>query len=126
MGNAPLSCRTETDWQGRELPDPAASRIAPRALPTRGRISRSWACRSAAILIEAACSACSAAPAQNVLGSFVPSWMSCAVIGLAAAVLLRLVFRFAGLGDQLLVPPLTYVGIAIAVALAVWLFWFGH
>lgn len=61
-----------------------------------------------------------------MFGSFVPSWLSCAVTGLAAAALFGVVFRLAGLDDQLLAPPLTYVGIAIAVALAVWLFWFGH
>ncbi len=38
----------------------------------------------------------------------------------------RFVFGFAGLSDQLLVPPLTYIGIAVAVTLTIWLFWFGH
>lgn len=85
-----------------------------------------WGHQSAVIMIPAGCSACSSAPAQNVFGSFVPSWLSCAVAGLAAAVLCRFIFKFAGLSDQLLAPPLTYVGIAIAVALAIWLFWFGH
>ena len=69
---------------------------------------------------------CTAAPAQNVIGSFVPSWLLCAVVGVGAIVLFRIVFRLAGLGDQLLSPPLTYVGIGIAVALAVWLTWFGN
>lgn len=85
-----------------------------------------WFHRPAVIMISAGCSACSSAPAQNVFGSFVPSWLSCAVAGLAAAVLCRFIFKFAGLGDQLLAAPLTYVGIAIAIALAAWLFWFGH
>lgn len=82
--------------------------------------------RATAALIASGCSACSAAPAQNVFGSFVPSWLVCSIIGLCAAVLCRFIFKFAGLSDQLLFPPLTYVGIAIAVALAAWLFWFGH
>lgn len=85
-----------------------------------------WIPRSTVLLIEAGCPACSAAPAQDIFGSFIPSWLVCAVAGLCAAVLCRFVFKLAGLGDQLLSPPLTYVGIAVAVALAVWLFWFGH
>ncbi len=79
-----------------------------------------------AVLIAAGCSACSAAPAQDVFGSFVPSWLLCALAGIAAAIACRLVLGFAGLSDHLLLPPLTYVGIAVAVTLAVWLLRFGH
>ena len=79
-----------------------------------------------ALLSGASASACSAAPAQDVFGSFVPSWLTCAVVGVVVAVLSRFVFRFAGLNDQLLSAPLTYVGIGIVAALALWLLWFGH
>lgn len=82
--------------------------------------------RSGGTLIGAGCSACSAAPAQDVFGSFVPSWLLCALVGIAAAILCRLILGFAGLSDHLLLPPLTYVGIVVAVTLAVWLLWFGH
>ena len=82
--------------------------------------------RSGAILIGAGCSACSAAPAQDVFGSFVPSWLLCALIGIAAAIVCRFVFGYAGLSDHLLLPPLTYIGIAVAATLAAWLVWFGH
>lgn len=90
------------------------------------KLVAAWGRRSAVILVPAGGSACSQAPAQDVFGSFVPSWLSCAVAGLAAAVLCRFLLKFAGLSDQLFAPPLTYVGIAVAVALAAWLFWFGH
>lgn len=82
--------------------------------------------RSTTILIGAGCTACSDAPAQSVFGSFVPSWLLCAVAGVIAVIVFRFVFGFAGLSDHLLVPSLTYVGIGVAVTLAVWLFWFGH
>ena len=85
-----------------------------------------WLRRSGVILIGAGCAACSAAPAQDVFGSFVPSWLLCALIGVAAAAVCRLLLGYAGLSDSLLLPPLTYTGIAVAVTLAVWLFWFGH
>ncbi len=61
-----------------------------------------------------------------MLGSFVPSWLVSAIIGLCAAVLFRFIFKYAGISDQLLVPPLTYIGIAIAFTLLAWLLWFGH
>lgn len=95
-------------------------RLEPPAIQTR-RLHR-----CGATLIGAGCSACSAAPAQDVFGSFVPSWLLCALIGIAAAILCRLVLGFAGLSDHLLFPPLTYIGIAVAATLAAWLFWFGH
>ena len=90
------------------------------------RLPAAWVPRPAVILVPAGCSACSQAPSQDVFGSFVPSWLICAVAGFAAAVLCRFILKFAGLSDQLLAPPLTYVGIAVAVALAIWLLWFGH
>ena len=61
-----------------------------------------------------------------MFGSFVPSWMLCALVGVGAAILCRLVLGFAGLSDHLLVPPLTYIGIGVSFTLAVWLLWFGH
>ena len=89
--------------------------------PARKRVHR-----FAAVSAQAGCSACSAAPAQDVFGSFVPSWLLCALIGVAAAIVCRLLLGFAGLSDHLLLPPLTYLGIAVAATLAVWLLWFGH
>ena len=98
-------------------------------MPGRGErlaASTSWLRRSGAVLVGAGCSACSVAPAQDVFGSFVPSWLLCALVGIAGSILCRLVLGFAGLSTHLLLPPLTYVGIALAITLAVWLLWFGH
>ena len=101
--------------------------VGTTGLGPRGRSrGRKQLHRSGAVLIGTGCSACSMAPAQDVFGSFVPSWLLCALVGIAAAILCRFVFGFAGLGDHLLLPPLTYIGIVVAVTLAVWLLWFGH
>ena len=82
--------------------------------------------RSVPVLAGLLCSACSAAPAQNVLGSFVPSWLICALGGVGAIILFRMLFKLVGIHDQLLSAPLTYVGIGIVAALLIWLLWFGH
>ena len=69
---------------------------------------------------------CSTSPAQNILGSFFPAWMLCAVAGIAGAAIVGQVFGALGINRDLIVPPLTYVCIAVAGTLLVWLLWFGH
>ena len=68
---------------------------------------------------------CSAAPSQDILGSFFPAWMLCAAIGVLAAALSRWLLTAAGIGNHLLAPPLVYLAIAVAVTLLTWLAWFG-
>jgi hypothetical protein len=69
---------------------------------------------------------CSTSPAQNLLGSFFPAWMLCAVAGIASTVILRQILSALGVNQYLIAPPLTYLGIAVAGTLLVWLLWFGH
>ncbi|MBV8455321.1 MAG: hypothetical protein JO122_01745 [Acetobacteraceae bacterium] len=69
---------------------------------------------------------CSTSPAQNILGSFFPAWMLCAAAGIAGAVVLRQVICAFGINRDLIAPPLTYLCIAVAGTLLVWLLWFGH
>ena len=69
---------------------------------------------------------CSAAPAQNILGSFFPAWMLCAAAGIVIAVVVRQVLCATAVDPYLIAPPLTYLCIAIAGTLVVWLVWFGH
>ena len=71
-------------------------------------------------------SACSAAPSQDILGSFFPSWMLCGVIGILAAVLLRQALVFAGIDQHVFLPLLTYVAVGGAVTMLVWLGGCGH
>lgn len=77
-------------------------------------------------LMAAFCvTACSKAPAQDVLGSFFPAWLLCAAIGVVGSVMCQKVLAVIGLGNVIPVPTLTYLALACAITLAVWLAWFG-
>ena len=69
---------------------------------------------------------CTTSPAQNMFGSFFPAWMLCAAAGIVIAVLLRQFLYALGISQYLIAPPLTYLSIAAAGTLLVWLIWFGH
>ena len=66
---------------------------------------------------------CSSAPSRNILGSYFPSWMICALIGLGATVVFRAVLAKAGIDGELPMPIVVYLAFATAVSLAVWLLW---
>lgn len=69
--------------------------------------------------------ACSRSPSRNILGSYFPTWMLCALIGVACTFVLRAVLAKAGIDDELPVPVLVYLSLWIAITLAVWLLWLG-
>ena len=68
---------------------------------------------------------CSEAPSQDILGSYFPSWMLCALCGLILAVVAKQVFASIGVDEALPVPLLVYLALAIAFAFATWLAWLG-
>ena len=68
-------------------------------------------------------SGCSSAPSRNILGSYFPSWMICALIGLAATVAVRALLVKAGIDGELPMPIVVYLALATAFSLAVWLLW---
>jgi hypothetical protein len=69
---------------------------------------------------------CSSAPSQDVLGSFFPAWMLCAILGVTAAVVCRIIFGAIRIDKQILAPPVGYLAVATAVTLFTWLYWFGQ
>ena len=69
---------------------------------------------------------CSHSPSLDLLGSYFPAWMLCAVIGIVASVIIRQILAVAGINDYVVAPLLTYAGLAVAATLLAWLFWFGH
>jgi hypothetical protein len=95
----------------------AGSRAAARRIATSGLALGVLAC---------SLSACSTAPAQNIMGSFFPAWMLCAFLGIIAAVVLRLCLGAVGLAAFVPLPAVTFVIVAAAVTLLVWLIRFGH
>jgi YtcA family len=70
--------------------------------------------------------ACSYSPTMDLLGSYFPAWMLCAVIGIVAAVIIRQILAVAGINDYVVAPLLTYAALAVSATLLAWLLWFGH
>jgi YtcA family len=60
-------------------------------------------------------------PQINVVGSFFPSWMLCAGIGIGVAVLARALFQRVGVDSYLGPRALVYPSLAILVTLVLWL-----
>jgi YtcA-like protein len=59
-------------------------------------------------------------PQINVVGSFFPSWMLCAGIGIAVAVLARALFQRVGVDAYLGLRALVYPSLALLVTLVLW------
>lgn len=78
-------------------------------------------CCVAAVL--GALSGCDGAPSRNILGSYFPSWMVCALAGIALALIARVIFKASGLLEQLPVPFVVMLAIACAGTFALWLLW---
>ena len=70
--------------------------------------------------------ACSYSPTIDLLGSYFPAWMLCAVIGIVASVIIRQILAVAGINDYVVAPLLTYAALAVSATLLAWLLWFGH
>ena len=59
-------------------------------------------------------------PQINVVGSFFPSWMLCAGIGIVVAVLARALFQRVGVDSYLGPRALVYPSLALLVTLVLW------
>jgi hypothetical protein len=78
--------------------------------------------KTAAIVLPV--SGCGYSPTLDLLGSYFPAWMLCAVIGIFIAVVIRQVLALSGINEYVVVPFLTYTGFALSASLLVWLLWF--
>ena len=63
-------------------------------------------------------------PHINIVGSFFPSWMLCAVIGIIVALLARRLLVWAGLDPYVGPRALVYGSLAILVTLVLWVAFF--
>jgi uncharacterized membrane protein YeaQ/YmgE (transglycosylase-associated protein family) len=63
-------------------------------------------------------------PQINIIGSFFPSWMLCALIGIVAALLGRWLFVRMGLDSYVGPPALVYASLGILVTLVLWVAFF--
>jgi hypothetical protein len=63
-------------------------------------------------------------PVINIVGSFFPSWMLCAVIGIVAALLARRLLVWAGLDPYVGPRALVYPSLGLLVTLVLWVAFF--
>ncbi len=63
-------------------------------------------------------------PQINIVGSFFPSWMLCALIGIVAALFGRWLFVRAGLDPYVGPRALVYSSLGILVTLVLWVAFF--
>lgn len=76
-----------------------------------------WLCLAALV------AGCDGAPSRNVLGSYFPSWMVCALVGIVLALVARAVLKLTGLLQELPAPLLVLLAFGCAVDFAMWLVW---
>jgi hypothetical protein len=74
-------------------------------------------------LVSCGLSSCDGAPSRNILGSYFPSWMVCALVGIAAAVIGRSILKATGLLAEVPAPLAVLLAIACAVTFGLWLVW---
>jgi YtcA family len=66
---------------------------------------------------------CDGSPSRNILGSYFPSWMVCALVGLASALAARAIFKALGMLEELPAPLVVMLAIGCACTFAMWLIW---
>jgi YtcA family len=94
--------------------------------PTRGaspRAIRKVLTLTGAFLLTCMISGCNGSPSRNILGSYFPSWMVCALVGLTAALVARMALKASGLLSELPVPLVVLLSIGCAITFALWLLW---
>ncbi|GBQ66297.1 hypothetical protein AA103196_1347 [Ameyamaea chiangmaiensis NBRC 103196] len=77
-----------------------------------------------AVLTLGGC-AMNGAPSFPVVGAYFPAWMICGLIGVAVAVVLRVMFVITGVDAVLSLRLFTYVALGTVAALLVWMVVFG-
>jgi YtcA family len=77
------------------------------------------------LISVATLSACSGSPSRNILGSYFPTWMICALLGLLGVVVLRAILGKTGINETLPIPVVVYLCTWLTVTLAIWLLWLG-
>jgi hypothetical protein len=66
------------------------------------------------------------APSFEIVGSYFPGWMFCALIGIVSAIAVRIGFVVSGLASFLPFQLAVCSAIGLCCGLLAWLFWFGH
>jgi hypothetical protein len=66
------------------------------------------------------------APSFILFGAYFPAWMFCAAFGIIGAVATRVVMVTTGLSELLPFQLFVCASAGLMLAIAAWLFWFGH
>jgi YtcA family len=66
---------------------------------------------------------CNGSPSRNILGSYFPSWMVCALGGLLVALVARAVLKATGLLTEVPAPLVVLLSIGCATTFGLWLIW---
>src|ERR1700753_1140601 len=96
--------------------------IWPADQGARRRLAAAQRLWCAAALL-ASLSGCDGAPSRNILGSYFPSWMVCALLGLAVAGIVPAIFKYTGLLQEIPVPFVVLLAFGCAATFALWLVW---
>jgi hypothetical protein len=70
-----------------------------------------------------ATSGCEGAPSRNILGSYFPSWMVCALLGIVVALVARAVLKATGILQEIPAPLAVLLALGCAVTFGLWLAW---
>ena len=65
-------------------------------------------------------------PSLTIFGTFFPSWMLCALLGILSAIVLYLLLTHYRISAELRPALLLYPSIALSVTFALWLTFYGH
>jgi hypothetical protein len=84
---------------------------------------RAWAARGLLLAVFVSLGGCNGAPSRNILGSYFPSWMVCALVGIAVAGIARAIFKASGILPELPVPFLVLLAVGCAATFTLWLIW---
>jgi hypothetical protein len=66
---------------------------------------------------------CNGAPSRNILGSYFPSWMVCALVGIGVAAVAHGLFKYLGILDEIPVPFVVFLAICCTATFGLWLTW---
>ena len=65
-------------------------------------------------------------PSLNIFGTFFPSWMLCALLGIVAALIVFALLSRTRLGSEIKPALLAYPSLALSVTFILWLSFYGQ
>jgi hypothetical protein len=86
------------------------------------RIVRLFAVGAAGLAVAG----CNHSPSQDILGSFFPAWMLCAVAGLLSTLGVRQILLRTGVDRFVPLKLIVYFGLAVSLTFICWLIWFSN